>query len=73
MPPPPANPCFRMQRTRLYMQARNARDLRRRRVLERLGLENVGPAPETAPDLKGRLNLITGDNGRGKGFLLDVA
>ena len=42
-------------------------------MLERLELENVGPAPEMALDLQRRLNLITGDNGLGKSFLLDVA
>lgn len=42
-------------------------------MLERLELENVGPAPDMALDLAPRLNLITGDNGLGKSFLLDVA
>ncbi|MXY53393.1 MAG: AAA family ATPase [Gammaproteobacteria bacterium] len=42
-------------------------------MLERLELENVGPAPEVGLDLQNRLNLITGDNGLGKSFLLDVA
>ena len=42
-------------------------------MLERLELENVGPAPEMVLDLQPRLNLITGDNGLGKSFLLDVA
>lgn len=42
-------------------------------MLERLELENVGPAPRMVLDLKRRLNLITGDNGLGKSFLLDVA
>ena len=42
-------------------------------MLERLELENVGPAPEMELDLQRRLNLITGDNGLGKSFLLDVA
>ncbi len=42
-------------------------------MLERLELENVGPAPEMVLDLKPRLNLITGDNGLGKSFLLDIA
>ena len=42
-------------------------------MLERLELENVGPAPEMVLDLQRRLNLITGDNGLGKSFLLDVA
>ncbi len=42
-------------------------------MLERLQLENVGPAPEMDLDLQRRLNLIAGDNGLGKSFLLDVA
>lgn len=33
----------------------------------------VGPAPEMSLELAPRLNLITGDNGLGKSFLLDVA
>ena len=42
-------------------------------MLERLELENVGPAPEMMLNLAPRMNLITGDNGLGKSFLLDVA
>ena len=42
-------------------------------MLERLHLKNVGPAPEMEMELAQRLNLITGDNGLGKSFLLDVA
>ena len=42
-------------------------------MLEHLSLENVGPAPEMTLDLAKRVNLITGDNGLGKSFLLDVA
>ena len=42
-------------------------------MLERLHLENVGPAAELTMELGPRLNLITGDNGLGKSFLLDVA
>ncbi|MGN6110979.1 MAG: AAA family ATPase [Kofleriaceae bacterium] len=42
-------------------------------MLELLHLKNVGPAPELRLDLAERLNLITGDNGLGKSFLLDVA
>jgi len=42
-------------------------------VLESLHLKNVGPAPDMTLDLAPRLNLITGDNGLGKSFLLDVA
>lgn len=42
-------------------------------MLESLHLRNVGPAPEMGMNLAPRLNLITGDNGLGKSFLLDVA
>jgi hypothetical protein len=42
-------------------------------MLESIQLSNVGPAPEMRMDLAPRLNLITGDNGLGKSFLLDVA
>jgi predicted ATPase len=42
-------------------------------MLEYLRLKNVGPAPEMQMELAPRLNLITGDNGLGKSFLLDVA
>lgn len=42
-------------------------------MLERLELNDVGPAPHLEIDLAPRLNLITGDNGLGKTFLLDVA
>jgi hypothetical protein len=42
-------------------------------MLEYLHLKNVGPAPEMEMELAPRLNLITGDNGLGKSFLLDVA
>lgn len=42
-------------------------------MLERIALKHVGPAPEMSVDLAPRLNLITGDNGLGKTFLLDIA
>lgn len=42
-------------------------------MIEYLHLENVGPSPELTMELGSRLNLITGDNGLGKSFLLDVA
>lgn len=42
-------------------------------MLQRLTLSNVGPAPSMDMVLAPRLNLITGDNGLGKSFLLDVA
>lgn len=42
-------------------------------MLERLELRHVGPAPQLEFDFASRLNLITGDNGLGKTFMLDVA
>jgi predicted ATPase len=48
-------------------------DERGRPMLEYLRLDNVGPAPAMEMKLASRLNLITGDNGLGKSFLLDVA
>ena len=42
-------------------------------MLEYLHLDNVGPAPFMEMALAPRLNLLTGDNGLGKSFLLDVA
>ena len=42
-------------------------------MLEYLHLKEVGPAPRMELELGSRLNLITGDNGLGKSFLLDVA
>ena len=41
-------------------------------MIESLRLRNVGPAPRMDMALARRLNLITGDNGLGKSFLLDV-
>ena len=40
-------------------------------MLKRLDLENVGPATSMALEFGERLNVITGDNGLGKSFLLD--
>lgn len=42
-------------------------------MLRHLHLTNVGPAPEMEAELAPRINLITGDNGLGKSFLLDIA
>jgi len=42
-------------------------------MLRYLHLKNVGPAPEMEAELAPRINLITGDNGLGKSFLLDIA
>lgn len=41
-------------------------------MIKWLKLDNVGPAPEMELEFAHRLNLITGDNGLGKSFLLDV-
>ncbi len=42
-------------------------------MLEYLELDNVGPAPRMKIDFAPRVNIITGDNGLGKSFLLDTA
>lgn len=42
-------------------------------MIEYLKIRNVGPAPEMELELTPRLNLLTGDNGLGKSFLLDIA
>ena len=42
-------------------------------MLNHLKLKNVGPAPSMELKFGQRLNLITGDNGLGKSFLLDIA
>jgi len=42
-------------------------------MLHSLHLKNVGTAPEMRMDLAPRLNLITGDNGLGKSFVLELA
>lgn len=42
-------------------------------MLGSLHLANVGPAPQMEAKFASRLNLITGDNGLGKSFLLDIA
>ncbi|WP_448669176.1 AAA family ATPase [Enterobacter mori] len=42
-------------------------------MLKKLQLSNVGPAPQMELEFGDRLNLITGDNGLGKSFLLDIA
>ncbi len=41
-------------------------------MLEYIDLKGVGPSPEMRMELAPRLNLITGDNGLGKSFLLDI-
>ena len=42
-------------------------------MLEFLKLDNVGPASNMELEFAPRMNLLTGDNGLGKSFLLDVA
>ena len=42
-------------------------------MLKELKLSHVGPAPSMELEFGERLNLITGDNGLGKSFLLDIA
>jgi len=42
-------------------------------VLQRIELKGVGPAAHTSVDFGSGVNVITGDNGLGKSFLLDVA
>ena len=41
-------------------------------MLESLSLKNLGPAPELDFEFGERLNILTGDNGLGKTFVLDV-
>lgn len=42
-------------------------------MLKTLELQNVGPAPSMMLEFGKRLNILTGDNGLGKSFLLDIA
>ncbi|MDQ0122056.1 hypothetical protein J2W17_001001 [Pseudomonas lini] len=42
-------------------------------MLKSLTLEGVGPAERLVIDFKSRLNFLTGDNGLGKSFVLDIA
>jgi hypothetical protein len=42
-------------------------------MIRHLKMTNVGPAPKMELEFGKRLNLITGDNGLGKSFLLDIA
>lgn len=42
-------------------------------MLKSLELTNVGPSPRITLGFGPRLNLLTGDNGLGKSFLLDIA
>lgn len=42
-------------------------------MIKHLKMSNVGPAPTMELEFGKRLNLLTGDNGLGKSFLLDIA
>ena len=42
-------------------------------MLTFLRTENVGPAKEMTLEFGNRLNILTGDNGLGKSFILDMA
>ena len=42
-------------------------------MIKHLSMTNVGPAPFMGMEFGKRLNLLTGDNGLGKSFLLDIA
>ena len=42
-------------------------------MIEYLHIKNLGPSPEMEVHWASRLNVITGDNGLGKSFLLDLA
>ncbi|WP_324692127.1 ATP-binding protein [Cobetia sp. D5] len=42
-------------------------------MLKSLKTVGIGPAPKMKLDFGSRLNLLTGDNGLGKSFLLDIA
>ena len=42
-------------------------------MIKYLQMTNVGPAPTMELEFGKRLNLLTGDNGLGKSFLLDIA
>ncbi|NNB90902.1 ATP-binding protein [Corallococcus exiguus] len=42
-------------------------------MLERLEMEGVGPSPRLSFEFAPRLNLLTGDNGLGKTFVLELA
>lgn len=42
-------------------------------MIKHFKMSNIGPAPKMELEFGKRLNLITGDNGLGKSFLLDIA
>ncbi len=41
-------------------------------MIQSLKIKNIGPAPEMELKFGQRLNILTGDNGLGKSFLLDI-
>lgn len=41
-------------------------------MLDKLQLEHGGPVGQLSADFAERLTVVTGDNGLGKSFLLDV-
>src|SRR6202051_772276 len=41
-------------------------------MLKSIKLHGIGPVPDLSASFGDRLNIITGDNGLGKSFLLDV-
>lgn len=42
-------------------------------MIQHLKMTNIGPSPRMELEFGKRLNLLTGDNGLGKSFLLDIA
>lgn len=42
-------------------------------MIKKISTKNIGPSPSMELEFGERLNLITGDNGLGKSFLLDIA
>ncbi|MEA3284392.1 MAG: AAA family ATPase [Synergistota bacterium] len=42
-------------------------------MIKKISMKNIGPSPFMELEFGERLNLITGDNGLGKSFLLDIA
>ena len=41
-------------------------------MIQYLNLQNIGPVPQMELHFGERLNIVTGDNGLGKSFLLDI-
>ena len=57
----------------LLRRGRDGAQLSCAKMLHSIELRGVGPAEQLDFELMPRVNLITGDNGLGKTFLLDVA